>query len=455
MLRIVSIILREQLKYFFRKERLWLRLLLAVGGFLLWSVYSAGMAFLLDKVGDSISEEIGISVPEMVLAIVGGLGVLTIFGHFFPTYHPKKVWIPKVFPMSKIKRFVTETTIDSLGLLYIGNMLFFVPAFIVADLFTWDLMVLVVVYTWLILLTLRAFQTFFQDAIKWSKPAAYLGVILLVLAGGSVVPTVTHYEIFWWMPFVTFALAFAGSYSVELAIVGKKEEQAKMGSLSYSFDKMARDLLWNSKPIRTGMLMSFAFKIVLLALVASEVLLKSESNSFLHYYFLFFVLPPLSIFTYVFNNVFGYLRNSWLTIQKTTGNYKDFKALYRSLFMVPVLVDFAISFVFVIYAKVDLVFFFGMYVGSTILNYYGGLFWSIYFPKPVLKALNMSGGNSSPMGSFFVMGITGLLFTIQFSYWFLLLIPIYILGAFILNKIMADDYQNKQYNIYDKLFKAQ
>lgn len=453
MLRIVSIIITEQLKHFFRKEQLWLRLLATVGITLLTAIYSVGFAFLLREVGTEITSEFGLSVAEIVMIIVGALGALTISAHFFPTYQPKKLWIPRVFPMSRFRRFTTEVSIDSLGLLYLGNIIFFLPPFFMADLFTWKLMLLVVFYTFLIQLTLRAFQTFFQDNIEWSNKMAYIGVALLLLAGGSVVPTALNYELFWWMPLLTAVLAYAGSYAVETTTVGQKEEQAKAGDLSFSYLKMGRDLIWNTKPIRTGMMISFLFKIIILAVAASGVLLDSENNSWLHYYLLFFALPPMSIFTYVYNNVFGYLRSSWLTIQKSTGDYKDFRALYNSLFATPILIDFLISTTFALYMQMDLVFFFGMYIGSTILNYMGGLFWSIYFPRPVLKSLSMKGGNTAPISNFFVMGIVGLTYTLKLSYWFLLLIPLYILSAFILNKIMVQDYGNKHYQLYDKLFK--
>ncbi|MAX79119.1 MAG: hypothetical protein CL843_02970 [Crocinitomicaceae bacterium] len=454
MFRIIFILLGEQIKYFFRKEQLWIRLLVAFFVSIISLIYSIGLGFGLKVGGKAISEEFGLTIPQLIMVIIGLVGATNILSHFFPTYRPKKKWIPVIFPMSGFQRFTIEVVVDFLNLLYLGSIFFFIVPFFMAEAFTWQLMLLVVFYNLFVLLALRAFQTLFQEQINWSNFKAYAGIATILIGVLTIIPTAIDFETYWWLSFITFYLGKIGAFLIEITAVGKKEEQASVGQLEYNSIQLGRALMWNNKKLRTSLLVSFVLKVLFLIFLSVQSRFVPSQQDFMHGYLMFFALPPITLFTYIFNNLFGYLRETWLTIQKTTASFKDLFTIYSSILIIPLLVDFMISLVYAIYQKVDLVFFLGMYIGCVIFNFIGGLLWSIYFPRPVVKkGINLKGGQTSPISSFAIMGSTLLLFTIKLSHWFLLLIPLYILAAWLMYIAMRDDYKNKHYQLYEKLFK--
>ncbi len=449
MVRVISILLIEQLRYFFRKEQLWLRLLLLFFLVLAFGVYSVGLGFALEPLSKDLEKD-----PNEVLLIAFGiLSAVILMTQFFPTVKTKNTWIPKVYPVSLFVRFTTEVIIDFLSGPTLGAIIFMTIPFFISSAFELGTYVNICLHLVSLQLLLRAFHTFFQDHLNWKKSTLHAGIGALLV--GICINVFSSYALanYWWLAAVGFYLIKVGAYFIEGAILERKSSQTSLSTRSYNSWRLSWSLAWNTKTVRTplaiGLLMKLLFGVGFFAGVFND----DDAQSFMKLYLVFFLLSPLQLFTYVFNNLWGYMSSVWLTVDKINPSYSILFRVYLSIISVPLLIDICFSAILLIFIDTDLLFVAGLYFGSLVLNLFGGMLWSIYFPKPVKQAMKMGGSNTAIISNLAAMSITFALFALRVSPWFYLIIPLFMIGSWIIHRILLEDYSNKRHMIYNKIMK--
>src|SRR5699024_1371530 len=129
-------------------------------------------------------------------------------------------------------------------------------------------------------------------------------------------------------------------------------------------------------------------------------------------FIVFLFISPIILFTYLFNNIWGFLRNYWLITDRSLSAGRDLLKIYLKILWLPLVVDVIISMTYLALAPSNLVLpGISMYVASLYVLTAGGFFWSSQVPARVEKAFSFK-ANTSTFGSIVSIGIVSSFLTL-------------------------------------------
>jgi hypothetical protein len=159
----------------------------------------------------------------------------------------------------------------------------------------------------------------------------------------------------------------------------------KPGSTSGNFFTILISACFRTGSLRINLIIAVLFKTVFLLLF-----IKGTRNKHvpLPIYLEYFLFSSLILFTYVFNNVWGYLKTTYLNLAQQRDSLVLFKA-YLFLLAFPVGIDVLVSLGFAIGGRLSPAPFAGFYLLSLPANILIGFYASFKRPFEVAKAIDL------------------------------------------------------------------
>lgn len=443
---------RARVASFFRQKKYQRVLLLALG--IIGSAFYAWLfSYLLGKAGQG---EITPNVQQMLQYTNLFLLAIIILRGFFPAYIPKTALIQRIYPISALKKFWTEFVVELVSPFYFILVNFLLLLFLMSPAYT----LLHLLQSMLVLLTahvtLRSLQVFVERRMQWLHINF---VTAAVLAGGFValqarVPMYTASDSWIYLLVHVASLGFliASNYFVEQAAAEPKRRE-----VSYS-TSARRSLGWrlfkNHKLAKQMILFGLVFKGFFLAVDAFSSY-KTGTHIFDRNVVMWIFVGPMIIYSYIFNNSWGFYKNLWLSIERTSGNYFDFIKASLLPLRVPLMMDAILTFLYVALFNHDYAqFIVLLYIGSVLLLTPFGIIVSIISPKAIKGGLFSFDAKASYFYNFLGMALYGMLFLPLLHPLLYLLYPVLIgVMLFALAAVMKE-YHNYKYKLFETLFKT-
>lgn len=434
----------HKLKFFIRELKNPWRILLTL--FLSFTAWIYGLLFgqLYNKL---YSGEIDVISSERFLnytfiAIAG----LTIIRMFFPNYNPLKLLFPKYYPISKRKKYLASLIND-----FQKPYFFYISIFVLsATLYLENSTIQFLSTVFFILISSHLVRRYFQYIIdfKTNTNAIIIQVLgLISIVSFFVSVSLLKLELIIPILILIAVLTLLGYFQESsIAAISNREIRNKSDKLSITLK-----LLLNNKKSRLPLIVGLIFKTLIL--LADFFLFRIKGKHLFEGKIVFWLFAsPLIIFTYVFNNAWGFWKNLWLNIELRIGQYKPMIWLGLRLMLIPLFIDIAITISILLLSWSDYRFILIFYFTTSIYLILLSFLWSLITPRKIASSFQMK-GSTSPWSVIAAMGGVFILTTIKINNWFYIFIPLLIIIGFIALWLSLDMYKEKKYIIASKIMK--
>ena len=444
---------KAKLASYFRQQKTQRVLLLALG-IVLSGFYGWLFSFLLGKAHDG---SINPGTDQMITYINLLLLALVIIRSFFPAYLPKTELISRLYPVKPLQKFWTELVVELVSPFYFVLFNFLFLLFLLSsDYSALHLFQSIMVFL-AALITRRSLQLFVERKMAW----LHINFITAAVFAGAFIALQVKAPMFKpssnWIELVVHLAAtgffIACNYFLELAA-----KEPKRKEVNYSQNKR-RSLGWrlfkNSKQARPLLLFGIGFKVLMLAADAITFSIKG-----IHLYdkniSIWLFIGPLVLFSYVFNNVWGFYKNLWLTVERASGKASDFLKASLLLLRIPLLLDTVLLVLYVLFFNHEnAVFILTMYVASVLVLVPISIVASFVSPKVVRGGIMSFNAKTSYLYNFISIGLISLLFLPLLHPLLYLVYPLIIGGAFFALIAVMKEYRKYKYNLFEKQFKTE
>lgn len=444
---------RAKLASYFRQHKLQ-RVLLLASGIILSGFYGWLFSFLLDKAHE---RSISIGVEQMISYSNLLLAAFIIIRSFFPAYLPKAALIPRMYPVKPIQRFWTELVVELASPFYIILLNFLLLLFILSPDYTLMRLLQGSMVFLTALITRRALQLFVERKINWLHinfitAAVFAGAFFALQVKAPMFKPVSS-PLMLLVHLTALGFFVASNYFLELAAT-----EPKRRVVNYSQNKQ-RSLAWrlfrNSKQAKQLLLFGIGFKVLMLAADAAAFNIKG-----IHLYdknvSIWLFIAPLVLYSYVFNNVWGFYKNLWLTVERTSGSTTDFLKASLVPLRIPLLIDAALLVLYVmVFNHENAAFILSMYIGSVLVLTPMGIVASFVSPKVVRGGVMSFNAKTSYLYNFISIGLVSMLFLPLLHPLLYLVYPLVIGGAFFAVVAVMKEYRHYKYGLFEKLFKTE
>ncbi|MBJ6116731.1 hypothetical protein JAO76_00910 [Pontibacter sp. BT310] len=443
--------LRARLNGFFRQNKLQ-RVLLLGGGIVLSGFYGWLFSYMLEQAQNGGDTSVTEVIRYINLFVLG----ITIIRGFFPAYVPKLDLIPRLYPIKPLKRFWVELPVELFSPFNFVLVNFLFLLFILSPSYTFMYLLQSIIVLLTAHVTKRSLQVLVERKMRW----LHLNFISAAVLAAAFVALQARLPMYipanGWMELVVHLAslgAFLGAnYFLELAAMEPKRKV-----VNYSHNKH-RSLSWrlfkNSKQARQLLLFGIALKLIILAADAAVFTAKG-----IHIYdknltiWIFF--GPAIIYSYVFNNVWGFYKNLWLTVERTSGSAKDFFKASLIPLRVPLLIDAALLAAYIAFFNhEDAVFLVLMYAASVLVLTPLGILASFVSPKVVKGSMMSFSAKTSYLYNMLSLLLVGLLLLPLLHPLLYILYPVLIAVAVFAMIAVLRESRRYKYELFGKLFKV-
>jgi hypothetical protein len=438
----IGIMFNIRLKQYLRNLKKPLDLIGFVLAFIFIALYGLGVGFLLVQGGKGELEEFS---PEWFRNIVLGLAVFMTFMRMFkPTYLPMRRTLLKYQPISPVQRYLFSIASDFQNVYFFFWLIFLMGVVITSGL-EGLLLSFSVIFVVIVAHFLRRTVQYFIDFHQKKRSYFVLGAVILFTALCSLL-----FNTLWFLPSLLFLslILFGAGFYLEVNTIEKKKLAKKESNRSWAIKT-----LMNNRNVRTPMLVGLFLKLFFLGI---DIFLFTNYNEHVldgkGLYWLF--ISSATVFTYVFNNVWGFWRSAWLNLELGPDSLKGMFQFFWSTIKYPLLLDFIVTFALVFFVQPDYLFVILFYFTSLITMVASAFLWSILFPKLVNHFMPKK-GSTSYWSVFSVFGIVLSLSLISKGGWPLVLVPLFLILAGICIVIAIKIYPEKKYAIFSKLFRSE
>ncbi|WP_018477613.1 hypothetical protein [Pontibacter roseus] len=417
-----------------------------IGFVLMGLFYGWVAAAAVDGTFEGFPPDFEVVFRQALLVLVA---FMTLIRNYTPSYRPLQTWFKGFHALHPWQRFLLNYSNDLVATYFFamsGFLLAMTSLSTTLD-YTFGLrMGYVLIGTHA---AQRMLQTVLENKLRYTSLTRLLLAILLAVVVSSLV-LLTVQENFTLLVSTTafVALLLAGlvleEYTWRESV--RVQENAKAGR------SFSTDLLLQNRSARIALLMALVFKVVFLSLDAFFYA-KQGKHMYGNFAMIWLLASPAIIFTYVFNNIWGYLRHFWLLADRTATDGKELHKLLLQLIKWPLALDFTISLLYFSFST-DELFTAGMsmYVCCAFLFTAMSLYWSsarpIYIDKPVsMKA------NTSSVASLVLLLISSCFLLLFVSDWFYVLVPASGLLGYWMMQQLQQLYPGQRQQLFLKLFK--
>lgn len=375
--------------------------------------------------------------------------VLTIGRAYFPSYRPLQTWLKPFHPIKPFHRYLINICGDLASTFFFGISCFIVSVTWISIEFTFIDGIILFLVLIAAQASRRIIQTMVEQRLSFNKISLAVLTLSIFLSCASVT--------FLALSLISLNLVIPILWiSILLANFAIEELTTTEPLQIYTADKKARpysvDLLWNNKSIKVTLIMAVVFKTAFLTLDIF-FFYKKGTHMYGNFPIIWVLASPAIIFTYIFNNVWGYMRNFWLLADRAAANGKALLKLLLPLIALPLLIDFIIAVIYFAVIK-DEIFLEGlvMYISCVPLFTVMSLYWSSRFPILIDKPVSMK-ANTSVWASLVLFSVSAGFLLLFLSPWFYVLAPLSWLASYFLYYRVTNAYQGQRFNLFLKLYK--
>ncbi len=431
-------------------NKVWWRVLLQFLLLVFIAAYAFGFAFIYDKLAEESEFTIQL---YFFLGLCGVLAFFTLTRGFFPSYSPRRDPISGQYPVSHRLRFFTNLASELTSSHFLFLLLALLVIFLTSGSFSGAQFAACLSVLFGAHCLRRLLQTNIEKQIA-RKSGNYslsvglgFGAVAAALAGGYFLLNEKPWGI--WLITAFMPMLLLADFLADKAIIANKEknETSFLGS-----SNLFLSLLLRSKNIRVTLLMALAFKAVFLGIdVASAQFGDGEFSR--QSPVILFVVGPLLLFSYIFNNTWGHFRSLWLTADRTGATSWDLAKLQWQLLLYPLLADMIITGIYLCFPSEKQSFFVFFYLGSLAVGLPISIISSIYQPKLILKFQAMR-QTTSVAFAFVLMAAAGLMLLPLYNKWLFVGYPVFIGIAVFAAVAVLKEYRQFRHKLYEKLYKA-
>lgn len=341
------------------------------------------------------------------------LFILPILLIFIPNYK-RKIYLFKPYdPISKFKKTGIETAFNFFSPLYIFICLAIVFVCNKAKNFP----VNEALYTLLIVVTATTLRLVLQNALVNCQNIWYRLVAIVLSISSVILIALRCFNIFsiCIVFMLSFLMIFISYFLYEVPT--SKNYYIKLGPSNLF--KTLTQIGYKTSTVTSSLAITLIVKIFFIFLFFNTV----AENQPLVAYYKYVYLSNILLFTYLSNNLWGYLKNKYHTIAPL----KSVKLLlisYLILIFPHLIIDILITFFYIIYKQNNFISYFQFYTITTLVNVFLGFYSSASKPFEVKQALTFMGFKSNTPFLFNIIGISltffaGYLFIQGFKYYYI------------------------------------
>ncbi|MGE5498786.1 MAG: hypothetical protein ACM3Q2_11975, partial [Syntrophothermus sp.] len=218
------------------------------------------------------------------------------------------------------------------------------------------------------------------------------------------------------------------------------------------FNSFSGTFLFKNPSARKALLVAIGLKIVILG--GDYFAWEFNKKHIFSIYLLWGVYAsPLILFSYLYSNTWGFYRNLWLTIEKSTAGLQSLLKLHLRLMLLPFLADFIISGIYFIASGGNAALGFIFYAFSLFFIIIFAVFASVADARMIDKAHSYKANSSIGWKLAAISVIVGLVSVTQWPQYMWAVIPFILAAVFLLN-YLSKNYSKYKYKMYQKLFKS-
>jgi|GEM_PF-1449292 len=404
--------------------------------------YGLLLAELINRANNGELDAItaGNLINYALLAIAG----VTLVRMVIPIYTPQKQFFPQYYPLSKLQHYLLSVFSDITKPFFFYLILFIVTC-------SWHLEYSKFEFLCSglsVLFSAHLFRRIIQYPIDHRlRNAGFVFVIITLLIFLLLIlyPDLFLNHIIYLGLLIPIYLFIVGFLTECQIIENKKVELINISQHGGIYLK----LLINNPKARSYLLKGFSF--ILCALVIDLIMVKTNGKHFFDGKFIYWLFAtPLILFTYVFNNLWGFWKNVWLNYELRSGEYKDLLKFSLHIMTIPLVANMIITLPILLLTWDDYQFILLFYFTSLLFLVCTSFVWSLLFPMVVKSTFQLKGISSS-VSSIVTMTAVILLSSVKISLWFYILIFSYLIISLIACKLAMDLYKNKKYGLVRKL----
>lgn len=406
-------------------------------------LYGWLLASLINKSNMGAIESI---TPEKIInysiCFIMGLVLLRMI---LPRYNPQKQLLPKFYPITKFYNYLISVISDFLNPLFF-SITFFI---ILCCLYLHEFKLLFLLLGFSALVSSQLLRRLIQYGIDFRiKNKGYLFLIISFLLIYFVFYYYTYFNqhlkaLSLFIPIYLFCIG----YLIELTIIESRINEIPGGS---GMSNLYLKLIIKNPKARLILLVGVLIKFSLLTV--DFILYKKNGIHIFDGQLIYWTFAsPLILFTYVYNNVWGYWPSVWLIYEIRIGGHRETIHFIIKLLAIPLLIDLLITIPLLLVSWDNYIFIITFYLLSSLFLVTFCSIWSIIFPKKIISTFQMS-GTSSFVGSLVSMIAVISLSVLKLNYWFYVLIPIFLTASYMAYKYSPDLYKERKYSIVKKLF---
>jgi hypothetical protein len=395
-------------------------------------------------------EEVDLSTREnFLIGIAAFFFFMTILKGFYPTYQQLSTWTRPFFPLSKFQRYNLKLSSDFASVFFIPAIGFAVALSLMArESLGWPYIIKYII----ILFAANIIRRMIQAVLEFRFRRLPQVLVMILLGWAAIIALQVMYPIYAaspvWADLLTFALIYVCGLLVEEVLPFERkvaiQPQNHKGNIFNS-------LLFQNKKIRSSLLVGFIFK---LGILGVDIYMRQEKGEHLFNseILLWLVASPVLIFNYVYNNLWGYNRALWLTLDRAPNAVHVLQQFYFRMLLIPLLIDFILSTIYFILHPEWTVIGIVSWVVTAIISIVFGFYWSLLKPRLILKTIS-SKGNTYVWSNVVSMLLTILLYGMLFTKWLYWLTPVYLVVSGLVYYYTKKEYPELRKGVFQELFK--
>jgi len=347
--------------------------------------------------------------------------IITLLRMIFPTYKPQQALFPLSYPLSRWHGYLFSV-INGFFTPYFFYLLLFLVS---GSVFLGEYNIVFLAAGSLVLVSSQLFTRLIQYFIDFRlKKKAFLVLVLVaILATGLYLLSITLVDFGSWPGILVVALLLVSGYFLEINQLEPKKHEHNGGLKKNS--GVYLKLITNNPKVRGPLLVAMVGKVLFFGVDIFLMETKEEHlmNGELFYWI---VASPLIIYTYVFNNTWGFWKAIWLNIEIRTGDAKQLLWQHLRLMSLPLIADICITLPLLYISWGEAGFILTFYFTSAFFLIAMSFFWSVFTPRQINATFQMK-GSTSPVSVLISMAGVLLLTTLRVNNWFYLIVPLYVI----------------------------
>ncbi len=395
-------------------------------------------------------EEVDLSTREnFLIGIAAFFFFMTILKGFYPTYQQLGTWTRPFFPLSKFQRYNLKLSADFASVFFIPAIGFAVALSLMANTaLGWPYIIKFII----ILFGANIIRRMIQAVMEFRFRRLPLIIALVVIGFAAILILQINYPIYAaapvWADVSTFVLIYLCGLMVEEVLPFERKLAIQPQNHK---GKIINSLLFQNKKIRSSLLVGFLFK---LGILGADVYMRQSKGEHLFNseILLWLIASPVLIFNYVYNNLWGYNRALWLTLDRAPNAENALQQFYFRMLLIPLSVDFLISTIYFVLHPEWTVTGIISWTVTAIISMVFGFYWSMLKPRLILKTIS-SKGNTYVWSNLVSMLLAILLYGMLFSKWLYWLVPVYLLVSGLVFYYAKKEYPELRKGLFQELFK--